>query len=60
MAARSEESCVGIDSAISTVLSNQSNINSLKDEQRTVLKAFIGGKDVFALLPTGFGKSTEK
>lgn len=57
MAARSEESCVDIDSAISTVLSNLSHIHSLKDEQRTVLKAFIGGKDVFALLPTGFGKS---
>ena len=29
----------------------------LKTEQRAVLDAFIEKKDVFALLPTGFGKS---
>ncbi len=31
--------------------------SSLKEEQRTALKAFLDRKDVFALLPTGFGKS---
>ena len=30
---------------------------SLKDEQKTVLTKFILGNDVFAMLPTGFGKS---
>jgi len=29
----------------------------LKDKQRTAIKAFVGRKDVFAVLPTGFGKS---
>ena len=30
---------------------------SLKDEQKTVLTNFILGNNVFAMLPTGFGKS---
>ena len=30
---------------------------SLKPEQEKVLSEFIGGKDVFVSLPTGFGKS---
>ena len=46
-----------IDSAISAVLAETQTISSLKDEQRTILKDFLAGKDVFALLPTGFGKS---
>ena len=29
----------------------------LKDEQLKVVVAFLGGNDVFAVLPTGFGKS---
>ena len=29
----------------------------LKEEQCAVVKDLIGGKDVFAALPTGFGKS---
>ena len=29
----------------------------LKEEQRNAIKAFVDGKDVFAVLPTGFGKS---
>ena len=57
MAARIEEASVSIDAAISSVLSNLSDIVSLKEHQRTALKAFVGGNDVFALLPTGFGKS---
>ena len=30
---------------------------SLKIEQRAALEAFVAGKGVFAMLPTGFGKS---
>ena len=30
---------------------------SLKSEQKTVIKDFITGNDVFAVLPTGYGKS---
>src|SRR4029434_1352280 len=29
----------------------------LKEEQRNAIKAFVDQKDVFAVLPTGFGKS---
>ena len=29
----------------------------LKEEQRNVIKAFVDRKDVFAVLPTGSGKS---
>uniref|UniRef100_A0A8C6WTJ5 DNA 3'-5' helicase n=1 Tax=Neogobius melanostomus TaxID=47308 RepID=A0A8C6WTJ5_9GOBI len=44
-------------SALSTVLSSLENIKSLKPEQETALEAFLMKKDVFAMLPTGFGKS---
>ena len=30
---------------------------SLKQEQATVINQFLFGKDVFAVLPTGFGKT---
>ena len=30
---------------------------SLKPEQETVVREFLSGKDVFAALPTGYGKS---
>ena len=30
---------------------------SLKPEQLKVMQAFVSGRDVFAVLPTGFGKS---
>ena len=30
----------------------------LKDEQRTCTEGFLKGKDVFVVLPTGFGKTT--
>ena len=43
--------------AIASVISELESISSLKEEQRTALKAFLDEKDVFALLPTGFGKS---
>ena len=47
-----------IDSAISAVLAETQTISSLKDEQRTILKDFLAGKDVFALIdvtPNFFG-----
>ena len=53
MAASMDEMSV----AIAQVLSELESIHSLKEEQKTALEAFLGGKDVFALLPTGFGKS---
>ena len=31
--------------------------SDLKEEQKVVLKAFVGGRDVFVSLPTGYGKS---
>ena len=30
---------------------------NLKPEQKSVLKAFVGGSDIFVALPTGYGKS---
>ena len=30
---------------------------SLKPEQETIVREFLGGKNVFAPLPTGYGKS---
>ena len=30
---------------------------TLKEEQLDVITSFVKGKDVFAVLPTGFGKS---
>ena len=30
---------------------------NLKAEQRLVIRSFVMGEDVFAVLPTGFGKS---
>ena len=44
-----EEACCLVASALGYPL--------LKDEQKTVLTNFILGCDVFAMLPTGFGKS---
>lgn len=40
---------VSVDPAITSVISELKNISSLKEEQRTALKAFFDGKDVFAL-----------
>ena len=30
--------------------------DNLKDEQKSVITKFVSGSDVFAILPTGFGK----
>ena len=56
MAASADETSVSV--AIEQVLSELQSISSLKEEQNTALEAFLRGKDVFALLPTGFGKSS--
>ncbi|ROL28095.1 ATP-dependent DNA helicase Q-like 3 [Anabarilius grahami] len=46
-----------VDSAIASVIEDIDSALILKEEQRTAIKAFVDGKDVFAVLPTGFGKS---
>ena len=38
------------------VLTKLDSMVSLKEEQTTALKAFVGKKDVFVTLPTGFSK----
>jgi len=38
-------------------MSKQPSIYPWQEEQRTALKIFLSGKDVFALFPAGFGKS---
>ena len=46
-----------LDKAIEVVVDRIPDISALKPQQTKALKAFINGEDVFALLPTGFGKS---
>ena len=43
--------------AIASVVEDINIAFILKEEQRTVIKAFVDRKYVFAVLPTGFGKS---
>ena len=43
--------------AIRSVVATLPNIQKLKPEQEQSLLSFVGGHDVVALLPTGFGKS---
>jgi hypothetical protein len=43
--------------AIRSVVAKLPNIQKLKPEQEQCLLSFVGGHDVVALLPTGFGKS---
>ena len=45
------------DSAIESVLEDIDSAFILKEEQRNAINAFVDGKFVFAVLPTGFGKS---
>lgn len=45
---------------MATVSSQPDDVFALKEEQQTAQKAFLGGKDVSALLPTGFGESFAK
>ncbi|ROL42853.1 Kelch-like protein 29 [Anabarilius grahami] len=46
-----------VDAAVDAVLKDFKGKFSLKTEQRLALEQYIKKKDVFALLPTGFGKS---
>ncbi len=48
---------VSIDAATASVLSELESISSLKEEQRTTLKAFLNGKIVFVPLPTDLSES---
>ena len=43
--------------AIQSVVGSLPKIDQLKPEQEQALLSFVGGHDVVALLPTGFGKS---
>ena len=52
MAAAEELRCVDRD-----VLEDIDSALILKEEQRNAIKAFVDRKDVFAVLPTGSGKS---
>ena len=52
MAAAGELRCRCVD-----VLEDIDSAFSLKEEQRYATKAFVDRKDVFAVLPTGSGKS---
>ena len=55
MDAAGELRCV--DSTIEPVLEDIDSAFILKEEQRNAFKAFVDRKDVFTVLPTGFGKS---
>ena len=50
---------IAIDSIDETISYAAARIgySQLRPEQITVVKAFVGGKDVFVCLPTGYGKS---
>ena len=43
--------------ATNTVLSDFPNVEAKREEQRNCFKDLVGRIDVFAILPTGFGKS---
>lgn len=43
--------------AIFERIKDQYNLPDLKEEQKNVIQKLIAGKDVFCVLPTGFGKS---
>ena len=45
-----------IDTATEAVITSL-GYSHLKEEQRVVIRSFLLGSDVFAILPTGFGKS---
>ncbi len=44
-----------VDAAISSAMETV-GLRSLKKEQKEVIHAFVGGKDVFVALPTGYGQ----
>ena len=43
--------------ATSDCVASTLGYHSLKSEQKAVIKEFVMGKDVFAIFPTGYGKS---
>ena len=43
--------------AVNTALNDFPNVEAIREEQRKCLKHLVDGIDVFAILPTGFGKS---
>ena len=43
--------------AIAQTAANELGYRQLKPEQADVIEAFVKGRDVFAVLPTGYGKS---
>lgn len=49
-----------MDAAVALVLSELDVSFTSKEEQRTALKAFLGGKNVFASLLTAVGKNLVK
>ena len=53
----SSNDSVSIKTAISEVISEIQSISSIKPEQESALVEYLNGKDVLAVLPTGFGKS---
>ena len=57
MAAVGDLSTVQFQSLINKVIEDFPNVESLRKEQEDCLKNLVRGKDVFAILPTGFGKS---
>ena len=42
---------------LQNILSNFPSITHVKEEQSHCIKSLLDGKDVFGVLPTGFGKS---
>lgn len=48
---------ISVDAAVTVVSTKFDGLFTLKETQRMALKAFLSEKDVFALLPNGFGKS---
>ena len=48
---------IGIKTAIREVIAEIDSITAIKKEQEYALSEFLSGKDVLAVLPTGFGKS---
>ena len=53
----SSDRSVSLKTAISEVISDLQSITAIKPEQESALVDFLDGKDVLAVLPTGFGKS---
>ena len=48
---------LSFDSALAATLQDLKLSFSLRNEQRTALKSFLEKKDVFGVLPIGYGKS---